>query len=44
MKRALGANDFDFVKVRHKAITKLELGPGTEFNYALVKKKWQAKG
>ena len=35
---ALGANDFDFVKVRHKAITKLELGPGTEFNYAVVKK------
>ena len=35
---ALGNNDFDFVKVRHKAITKLQLGPGTEFNYAVVKK------
>ena len=35
---SLGENDFDFVKVRHKAITKLELGPGTEFNYAVVKK------
>ena len=34
----LGINDFDFVKVRHKAISKLELGPGTEFNYAVVKK------
>ena len=35
---SLGENDFDFVKVRHKAITKLELGPGTEFNYAVLKK------
>ncbi|XP_028408793.1 uncharacterized protein LOC114533337 [Dendronephthya gigantea] len=35
---ALGDNDFEFVKIRHKAITKLELGPGTEFNYAVVKK------
>ncbi|CAB4021613.1 hypothetical protein AWC38_SpisGene23883 [Paramuricea clavata] len=35
---SLGDNDFDFVKVRHKAITILQLGPGTEFNYAVVKK------
>ena len=35
---SLGDNDFDFVKVRHKTITMLGLGPGTEFNYAVVKK------
>ena len=34
----LGVNQFDFVKVRHKTVTKLELGPGTEYNYAVVKK------
>ena len=27
------ANDFEFVKVRHKKISVLELGPGTEYNY-----------
>ena len=27
------ANDFEFVKVRQKKISVLELGPGTEYNY-----------
>ena len=27
------ANDFEFVKVRQKIISVLELGPGTEYNY-----------
>ena len=35
---SLGDNDFNFVKVRHKTITIFGLGPGTEFNYAVVKK------
>ena len=26
------------MKVRHKAITTLQLGPGAEYNYAVVKK------
>lgn len=30
--------DFEFVKVRQKKITKLELGPGTEYDYTVVKK------
>jgi len=34
----LGANDFDFGKVRHKAISTLQLGPGTEYNFPVVKK------
>ena len=34
----LGVNDFDFVKVRHKKVSTLQLGPGTEYNYAVVKK------
>lgn len=34
----LGVNDFEFVKVRHKAISTLQLGPGTEYNYSVVKK------
>ena len=32
------ANDFEFVKVRQKKITKLELGPGTQYDYSVVKK------
>ena len=32
------ANDFEFVKVRQKKISVLELGPGTEYNYSVVKK------
>ena len=34
----LGSNDFDFVKVRHKAISQLQMGPGTEYNFPIVKK------
>ena len=34
----LGANDFEFVKVRQKAVSTLHLGPGTEYNYSVVKK------
>ena len=34
----LGANDFEFVKVKQKSILILELGPGTEYNYPVVKK------
>jgi len=34
----LGANDFDFVKVRHKTVSTLQLGPGTEYNYTVVEK------
>ena len=34
----LGANDFEFVKVKQKRILILELGPGTEYNYPVVKK------
>ena len=32
------ANDSEFVKVRQKKISVLELGPGTEYNYSVVKK------
>ena len=35
---SLGDNDFNFVKVRRKTITMFGLGPGTEFNYAVVGK------
>lgn len=31
------SNDFEFVKVRQKEISVLELGPGTEYNYSVVK-------
>ncbi|PFX27113.1 hypothetical protein AWC38_SpisGene8187 [Stylophora pistillata] len=34
----MGMNDFEFVKVRHKAISTLQLGSGTEYSYAVVKK------
>lgn len=34
----LGENNFDFVKVRHKSISTLQLGRGTEYNYPVVKK------
>ena len=34
----LGTNDFEFVKVWHKAISTLHLGPGTEYNFTVVKK------
>lgn len=34
----MGPNDFEFVKVRQKKITRLELGPNTEYNYSVVKK------
>ena len=35
---SLGTNDFEFVKVRHKTISTLHLGPETEYNFAVVKK------
>ena len=34
----MGPNDFEFVKVRQKKITRLELGPNTEYNYSVLKK------
>lgn len=34
----IGSNDFEFVKVRHKKISIMELGPGTEYSFAVVKK------
>lgn len=34
----LSENDFEFVKVRYKQINSLELGPGTEFSYPVIKK------
>ena len=34
----LGVKDFDFVKVRQKATSVLQVGPGTEYNYTVVKK------
>ena len=34
----LGINDFEFVKVCHKAISTLQLGLGTEYNYSVVNK------
>ena len=34
----LGADDFEFIKVRHKRISKPALPPRTEFNYTVVKK------
>jgi len=39
----IGSNDFQFAKVRQKKISILELGPGTEYSFAVVKKKWQVK-
>lgn len=39
----LGANDFEFVKVRQKAVSTLHLGPGTEYNYSVVK-RWLVRG
>ena len=29
----IGINDFEFVKVRHKQVSTLQLGPRTEYNY-----------
>lgn len=34
----IGENDFDFVKVRQKKVSVLELGPKTEYNFSVVKK------
>jgi len=34
----LGLQDFDFMKVRHKAIAQLQMGPCTEYNFAVMKK------
>ena len=34
----LGVKEFDFVKVRHKTVKMLQLGPWTEYNYAVIKK------
>ena len=34
----IGSNDFEFAKVRQKKISILELGPGTEYSFAVVKK------
>ena len=34
----LGVNDFEFVKVRHKAISTLQSEPGNEYNYSVVEK------
>ena len=34
----LGVNDFQFVKAHHKAISTLQLGPRTKYNYSVVKK------
>ena len=34
----IGINDFEFVKVRHKQVSTLQLGPGTEYNFSVVKK------
>ena len=34
----IGSNDFEFVKVRKKKISPTELGPGTEYSFAVVKK------
>lgn len=34
----LGKNDFEFTKVRYKQIKSLELSPGTEYNFPVVKK------
>ena len=33
----IGSNDFEFVKVTQKNISILELGPGTEYSFAVVK-------
>ena len=35
---AIGENDFEFVKVRQKKISVLDLGPNTEYGYAVAKK------
>ena len=34
----IGINDFEFVKVRRKQVSTLQLGPGTEYNYSVIKK------
>ena len=34
----IGINDFEFVKVCYKAVSTLQLGPGTEYNYSVTKK------
>ena len=34
----IGSNDFEFVKVRQKKISPMELGLGTEYSFAVVKK------
>lgn len=34
----IGPNDFNFVKVKQKKITSLELGLGAEYNYSVAKK------
>lgn len=39
----IGPNDFQFVKVRQKKISILELGPGTEYSFAVVKKNGRSR-
>lgn len=34
----IGANDFDFVKVKRKEITKMNLGRGMEYGFSVLKK------
>jgi len=34
----IGSHDFDFVKVRRKQISKMNLAPGIEYSYSLIKK------
>ena len=34
----IAINDFEFVKVRHKQVSTLQLGPGTEYNFSVIKK------
>ena len=34
----IGSNDFEFVKVRQKKVSPTELGPVTEYSFAVVKK------
>ena len=33
----IGSNDFEVVKVRQKKSSPMELGPGTEYSFAVVK-------
>ena len=42
--RVIGEHEFEFATVRQKTISILELGPGTECSFVVLKKKKKMAG